>query len=595
MFKTLRADRILGAAIASIMFYACSSQTPANQRQTPTIKTASLPAQFASTSDASAVASANSTAKPASTTGTPQSATVTSATSTGSGSSVALATAPTPVVGVPQASPAAAGSSPSTSSSTGTLSNLTNIPVRVHPVVTCQYNKKNYNVGDSFDSSDGCNRCGCQDGGQVVCSARACLAPPPASSGHTVGMWYSAWYTVNAPTSPQNLWTDWSIPYVPRVLDQFRVYDSGETAVIDEHIQMLTNAGVDFIILDLTNHIGTGFILQRAQAICSRIMQWNSTHPTKMLKYAVAIGATQWSGDPADIETEAGNTLSWFVQTYGVNNYFQWAGKPLLVANDQGVRAKWNALTPKPNSDNFTFKWWNGTVTSSSIPVTEYGNYVGWAFTSGALPSSEAMMVLPGWNNMKGASPIDRYLGGVEGGFYQTQGWNIVLANNPKLVVINSFNEYAENTAIAPAKTDNLANTAGTNKWSAPDFYWNLTQQFIAQYRSLPTDAINNNPMHIVAGNYGVNGSIYYSNGSSVCSIPFIELYQAMGSPAFIPLYAVPTLTNSGGCNYPPGNFRVGTAIYYSNGSQYCHMNSIPQNWTQFPALPSNMPFNGDC
>ena len=98
MFKTLRANQVLGAAIAGIMFYACSSPTPANQRQTPTLKTASLPAQFARTSDASAVASANSTAKPAPTTGTPQSPAVTSATSTGSGSSVALATAPTPVV-----------------------------------------------------------------------------------------------------------------------------------------------------------------------------------------------------------------------------------------------------------------------------------------------------------------------------------------------------------------------------------------------------------------------------------------------------------------------------------------------------------------
>jgi len=47
------------------------------------------------------------------------------------------------------------------------------------PVVPCQYNGQTYHVGDSFASADGCNGCSCLDGGQVVCSARACVELPP--------------------------------------------------------------------------------------------------------------------------------------------------------------------------------------------------------------------------------------------------------------------------------------------------------------------------------------------------------------------------------------------------------------------------------
>jgi hypothetical protein len=41
----------------------------------------------------------------------------------------------------------------------------------------CKYGGKEYAVGDSFPSEDGCNSCGCNEGGLVACTLRACAEP----------------------------------------------------------------------------------------------------------------------------------------------------------------------------------------------------------------------------------------------------------------------------------------------------------------------------------------------------------------------------------------------------------------------------------
>ncbi|AKT37494.1 hypothetical protein [Chondromyces crocatus] len=39
---------------------------------------------------------------------------------------------------------------------------------------TCTYEGTTYEVGDSFPASDGCNGCGCSEGGHVFCTLKAC-------------------------------------------------------------------------------------------------------------------------------------------------------------------------------------------------------------------------------------------------------------------------------------------------------------------------------------------------------------------------------------------------------------------------------------
>lgn len=56
------------------------------------------------------------------------------------------------------------------------------VGVSVDPVPepkVCTYMGKTYNPGDGFDSADGCNGCGCTEDGNVICSLRACAIDVP--------------------------------------------------------------------------------------------------------------------------------------------------------------------------------------------------------------------------------------------------------------------------------------------------------------------------------------------------------------------------------------------------------------------------------
>ncbi|KAK6180373.1 hypothetical protein SNE40_012542 [Patella caerulea] len=41
--------------------------------------------------------------------------------------------------------------------------------------IVCHYNGVDHVVGDSFQSTDGCNQCGCGRGGFVFCTEMACI------------------------------------------------------------------------------------------------------------------------------------------------------------------------------------------------------------------------------------------------------------------------------------------------------------------------------------------------------------------------------------------------------------------------------------
>jgi hypothetical protein len=57
-----------------------------------------------------------------------------------------------------------------------------------------------------------------------------------------------------------------------------------------------------------------------------------------------------------------------------------------------------------------------------------------------------------------------------------------VLASKPDIAVITSFNDYTEDTAVAPTDTSNVGTTAepwyNTSGQLDPDFYWNMTKYY---------------------------------------------------------------------------------------------------------------------
>ncbi len=311
-----------------------------------------------------------------------------------------------------------------------------------------------------------------------------------------------------------NTWEAWDIQYVPRVLGKFQQYDSADPDVIDDHLSVIGSAGFDFLLEDQTNNINVddGYIKARALAVCAKIASRRSSGNLATPRYAIAVGAIQYNHRPETIDDEAKIVLGEFVNSPtcgGPANYFKINNKPLLVVysslTDRRMWEAWHkakcvlTTTNLCASDNFTLRWiqghvlppskksscWGGPYEDQPDPAS-WGEYYGWGMPDGALENDEAMVVMPGWNNRRypHAAFVSRKCkeaGGSAGSFYKEWGWERVHRLKPRLVIVNSFNEYSEETAVAPA--DSSAVNTPSEQWLddagnlAPDLYWNMTIQ----------------------------------------------------------------------------------------------------------------------
>lgn len=328
-------------------------------------------------------------------------------------------------------------------------------------------------------------------GHQFLADTDRDIATDPTAFFACDGSWKIMPATEFVSPAEVNLWEAWGIKYRPYQLGQYGIYDSGDPAVIQEHLGMLEDANINFMLFDLTNGVGTGFIFERAQAVCKEIKTWNESgaHP---IRYAIAVGQIQWTHDPATVESEAQFVWDQFVTNPdcgGSSNSFHMDGKPLLVLyaeyNDRRAWEDWNG--DKSASNRFTVRFIQGTVPNRSNPNNptppseDYGLYAGWGYPEGSLVNNDMMVVMPGWNNHAGRY-VSRNPNGIPGSFYTDQCWERVTATEPKITVINSFNEYTEQTAVAPADTSQVIYT--TEPWPSPSFYWDLTVNYINELRN---------------------------------------------------------------------------------------------------------------
>lgn len=287
--------------------------------------------------------------------------------------------------------------------------------------------------------------------------------------------------------------TDIGLKYIPRTNGVFNTYDSGNTAVIDEHINMISTAGIDYLILDLTNYINAdnSYIKNRALILAQRINIWNSNMANRPLKYAIAIGYMQLTHLPGTMEDECNIVYDEFVNTVngGTKNYYYMNGKPLILSYaEYNDRLTWEQYTgDKTESNRYTVRWLQGKVpTGTTPPSSDYGLYFGWSYPQGSLINSTTMVAMPGHNNQHGDF-VSRKYNNINGGFYDSLCLQRILQQKPQNVIINSFNEFAEETAIQPADTTNLISPSekwfNTSNILDPNMYWNKTVDFITQLR----------------------------------------------------------------------------------------------------------------
>ena len=102
--------------------------------------------------------------------------------------------------------------------------------------------------------------------------------------------------------------------------------------------------------------------------------------------------------------------------------------------------------------------------------------------------TEDVVTIQPGW--YKNPHPLEKVYR-KRGETYKTQ-WETILSSNitPNFIVINSINEYAEQTAIWPADTSDFPANYGVERWlnkegqEDPYLYWNMTKEYIQKYRN---------------------------------------------------------------------------------------------------------------
>ena len=306
-----------------------------------------------------------------------------------------------------------------------------------------------------------------------------------------VGVWYCTYYG-----------GDWTrvggMSYCPTMYrplcsdraGDFRTYDATDTAVIDFHLRKLAEAGVDFLLFELTPGGLGGYrpsmnlFVDNARTVAKRIKIWNENNGHK-LRYAVAAGAHPdvYGDSPVDLcmESEARDVFESFYQSPeygGSDNYYTLGGKPLLVYwGDFGVMpSSWeNRTVDSEFGDCFAIRY------AQDVRAGSYGWNI---YSGGTALHREVEVVSPGWGHY--TRQIPPYVPRENGGFYR-RCWETVLSNPlPKIVMIVAFNDYLENTAVWTADTERLTDA---DKWVGPDgspapsMYWDITVEYIKKLR----------------------------------------------------------------------------------------------------------------
>lgn len=322
--------------------------------------------------------------------------------------------------------------------------------------------------------------------------------------GPDVGLWYCSYYFL----SPYDLW---DMPYgygtsasqykplCHGAPGDFRKYDAADPDVIDFHLKQIADAKIDFLLFELSpgglgGHRAEGGwnmnSIANAREVCKRIKAQNDNGQNKWkLKYAVCGGCHPdvWANDPdfppgSCIEDTARDVYGSFLNNPeygGAENYYHLNGHPLLVfwGYPDSISNHWaNYEGDKTYGSRFSLRPANGC---------QLGEY-GWNIApTGPVIHSEVEVVSPGWGHYARKSPP--YVHRRNGDFYK-ECWEKVLDHPlPQIVMIASFNDYWENTAVWTADTTNLTDA---DKWEDkdgqpnPSMYWDMTKYYIGKMRS---------------------------------------------------------------------------------------------------------------
>ena len=289
-----------------------------------------------------------------------------------------------------------------------------------------------------------------------------CSATPLYTS--RVGLWYTLWWR----TSPDDTWALYS-RYTPLLGH----YSSGGSATFPSELADFAALRADFLLLDHTNGVGVdGGVL----AAAARRVATHLDGAASPVHQAVAAGACFWVQGVPDphgcMASEAQQLWQDHADPAAHASTFLVAGRPLLVLyTAPGANDAWSDA-------RFTMGAATGRSAEASAAQLATGLW-GWVFDEPSPVHPRVMGVTPGWNTAhlgRPTTPLPREANGMR---FQRQ-WLRAIAHNPDAIVISSWNDFAEETAIQPA----TRHDAGAEAWvdaygqESPSFYFEIARTY---------------------------------------------------------------------------------------------------------------------
>ncbi len=322
-----------------------------------------------------------------------------------------------------------------------------------------------------------------------------CPAKPVYSS--RVGAWYTnIWRKPNsvAPPAEYFSWTE------TRYRPSMGFYDSDDAVAVTAHLDQMTSAGIDFMIVDGTNGYATTLAKDTDLLVHTDLAR----PPAMRVPIAFALGANLWgsgttpeaqaiANHQAEVDKAiadfANNTTTSYKYFPELNAsagketidraYFRWEGLPLLVVyNSFGPGGKGLTWTdPRLSVRNAT-----GVVHPNDDSVKTYGalGWWGWTTEYPQLLTQEEVGVVAGADNVHRGCAGCTYVLDRENGALFEREWLRAIKQNPKAIVLSSWNDFVDETAIEPASPSKAGAPAYTDSYGdeVPDWYLQMTRGY---------------------------------------------------------------------------------------------------------------------
>lgn len=300
----------------------------------------------------------------------------------------------------------------------------------------------------------------------------------PLKTGETyydsqVGTWFTVWWT----KEKEALYDQWFSTDMCRLKPvDYGYYSSGDKDYLTSVFLRMGYIGIDFLLMDSTNGHGN------YQGMDSRNMykcfQVADTLGEYAPKIAIATGGYMRLGKNEKQQEEYDTYYKQYYQKFS-NVYYHYKGKPLLVIYiAEFVNARY-----QDNQNRFTQRYgtgfisWQNNASDQTIFKTQ-GNW-GWVFDT-QNKGTEVMGVQPGYNKAHQGVDISSFPR--DNGKRYIQMWLDAIKANPKVIMIPSYNDHAEETGWE-ATTPIRAGAVGSAKdypGEDPYVYEKITEAYLA-------------------------------------------------------------------------------------------------------------------